>query len=136
MAKPKEKVDLRPVLQPLSAAEIQSELPGGTACDFSSGGQLLLVAGASDSVAKVNGRIVHFTAQGPAPVDSSGGFFTGGNFTISVGRTVDDPIAGGQGTSWEGRIALTDRARDGAHRELEGIWRCAAPTAVIVRTQP
>ena len=128
-AQPKEEPDLRPVLQPLAPGDVQRELRGAAGCDFSAGGHLLLAAVPGDAVAKVNGRIVHFTAEGPAPVGPSGGFFTGGSFTISVGRTADDPTAVEQATSWPGRIAVTDRAREGAHREFEGVWRCGAGPA-------
>ncbi|MDP8994455.1 MAG: hypothetical protein M3N07_05660, partial [Pseudomonadota bacterium] len=109
-AKPKPPPDHRPVLQPLTAADLQRELRPGGGCHFSAGGQLLFVAVAGDAVARVNGRIVHFAPAGP--VGPSGGFFTSGPYSVSAGRTRTEDSGDEEAASWPGRLSVADRSRD------------------------
>jgi hypothetical protein len=124
-AAPVKKPDHRPTLAPLTAVDIRRELRPGPGCDFSIGERLLFVAVAGDALARVNGRFVHFTTAGP--LGPTGGYFVGGGFTLSVGRTSDEGTAAGEAGSWPGRIAVSDHGRtERPVRDLRGSWRCGA----------
>lgn len=107
--------------QPLTPADLAGEGMPNPACDFSSGGRMLLAASSSDAIARIDGRLFHFNHS--SPVGPTGGFLEDRQLSISVGRL--GPIAGkaGAGGSWPARITFTNR-RAPARVETTGIWRC------------
>lgn len=113
-----------PALQPLAQSELAATIASGAGCDFSAGGEPLFVAAGPAGVAKVNGQVVRFAAEGP--VGATGGFYTAGRLRISVGRTSEAGTAAGETTSWPGRLSLTDRSTDAHPLEVAGMWRCGA----------
>lgn len=125
-----------PALLPLEGPELGRELKPGAGCGFSADGRLLFAAVAGDAVGKVSGRIVHF-ATGAAPTPT-GGFFTGGPYSISIGRISEGGLAPAAETQGgRARLVLTDRS--GEQRRdirLEGTWRCAAGPAEAVISPP
>jgi len=119
-----EKEAAAPALQPLTQTEIEANLEPGAGCDFSAGASSLFVSTGTSGVAKVNGRVVRFTAGGPT--GPSGGFYSAGTLRLSIGRTSEAGAAEGETTSWAGRLSLSDRATDARPLEVGGTWRCGA----------
>jgi hypothetical protein len=114
-------------IDPHAAARIAPLAPedlaalGPSSCDFSRGGHVLLAATPSDAVARVAGRLRHFTHS--SPMGPTGGFFEDRQVSISIGRTGEVPTGEGAEGSWPGRIIITNR-RANADMRLDGAWRC------------
>jgi hypothetical protein len=113
---------LPPQLLPLAPADRAQALGAAPGCDFSAGGRMLFAATGTAGVAKVNGQLVRLAS--PTPAGATGGFFAGGDFSVSVGRLIDSGVVVEGTTSWPARLLLTDRSRDRAEVRLEGAWRC------------
>lgn len=121
-AAPPKEPDHRPVLAALAPGDLGPELAAGTRCEFRVGEHLAFASAGGNGAAKVNGRVVGFTST--APVGPTGGYFVGGGYTLSVGRTRGEETAA-KGTTSPGRIAVSDHSRtERPVRELRGTWRC------------
>ena len=114
-----------PALLEVRREDLERELRARAGCDFSEGGRLLFAAVSGDAIARVNGRLLHFAATGPA--GPTGGFFTSGSFSISIGRLTETGVTVEETTTWPAHLVLTDRGRE-QDRELrlQGAWRCGA----------
>jgi len=110
--------------QPLTGADLRSAgMPDPPGCDFSADGHRLFAAHRGDSIARVNGTVVHFDQ--PSPAGPTGTFVTDRQLSISIGRT-DEIDPGGTGDArWPARLTATNR-RTSAQVELTGTWRCGA----------
>jgi len=104
--------------QPLKVADFGGAQMPAPDCAFGRNGRMLLAATAGDAIARVNGRLLHFTHS--APMGPSGGFFEDRQVSISVGGTSATAADAGR---WPARITVTNRRAD-AQIELEGVWRC------------
>ena len=104
--------------QPLRFADLLGASMRAPDCAFGRDGRMLVAATAGDAIARVNGRLLHFTHA--APMGPSGGFFEDRQLSISVGRTVETRAEAGQ---WPARMTVTNR-RANAQIELDGVWRC------------
>ena len=106
-------------LQPLRPSDPIGEVASG-GCDFSANGRMVMVSTATDSVARVNGELLHLVHA--APIDGTGGFFEDRQISISVGRVGQAGADRGAGR-WPARISVTNR-RTRAQTRLDGFWRC------------
>ena len=97
-------------LQPLGLADLDSAGMPDPLCEFVRRGRLIFAASSSDAIARIGGRVLHFTHSGR--MERGGGFFEDRQISISIGRV--GPNA---------RIAVTNR-RDGAQLQGVGEWRC------------
>ena len=115
-----------PALIEIPREDLAGELrPGSGGCDFSDAGKLLFAAVPGDAVARVNGRTMHFIASGT--MGPSGGYFTAGTFSISIGRLTDAGVTVEGMTTWPAGLVLTDRSREEDNElRLDGAWRCAS----------
>lgn len=115
-----------PVVDPQLPARPQSlvraDLEGAgmirPVCDFSKNGHMLLAASSSDAIARIDGRLYHFTHS--SPVGPTGGFFEDRQLSISVGRVAETT---GRAGRWTARMTATNR-RANAQVEIVGTWRC------------
>jgi len=105
-------------LRPLGLTDLDSAGMPDPACEFSRDGRLLVAATAGDAIARVGGRLLHFTHA--SPMAATGGFFEDRQVSISVGRT--GPGATGAGP-WPARATVTNR-RSEASATYDGVWRC------------
>ena len=108
-------------LAPLGLADLDGAGMQNPACEFTSGGRMLLAATSADAIARIEGRLLHFTHS--SPIGPTGGFFEDRQISISVGRVGEAPLAGAD--DWPARLTVTNR-RTEAQAELSGVWRCAA----------
>ncbi len=109
-------------LEPLGLPELDGAGMPEPACDFSTGGgRVLFAATPSDAVARIEGRLLHFTHS--SPMGPTGGFFEDRQISVSIGRVGEAPLVGQDG--WPARITVTNR-RTEARAELSGVWRCPA----------
>jgi hypothetical protein len=113
---------LPPQLLPLAQGEPAQALGDAPGCDFSIGGRILFAATGQSGIARINGQLVRLAS--PMAAGATGGFFTGREFSVSVGRLVDSGVVVAGTTSWPAHLLLTDRSRDGAEARLQGAWRC------------
>jgi hypothetical protein len=89
-------------------------------CRLRRGNSLLLVANRMGAAARVDGRVIVLTAEGP--VGSSGGYFTAPRITISVGAT--PPRTGrGSGSAAEARVSIGG-APDRPVEKVDARWSC------------
>lgn len=110
-------------IEPLSHDEIARELQPSAGCDLSVGDQMLLVAGTNDAIVKADGKIVHLERQGrPTP---TGGYFTGGGLSISIGRASPDGEAGEKASSWPAEASIRHVSEE-KPQTIKAIWRCGA----------
>jgi hypothetical protein len=118
-----ENVDLQGSVRlvPLGLPDLDEAGMPDPACDFTRGGQMLLAATSGDAIARIEGRLFHFTLS--SPMGPSGGFFEDRQVSISIGRVGEAPLEGEDG--WPARLTVTNR-RTEARAELSGVWRCAA----------
>ena len=107
-------------LEPLGLADLDRAGMQSPACDFSRGGRVLLAVTSGDAIARIEGRLLHFTHS--SPVGPTGGFFEDRQLSISIGRIGETPLEGAD--SSPARITVTNR-RSEARSELSGVWRCA-----------
>jgi hypothetical protein len=107
-------------LEPLGLAELDAAGMPLPACDFASGGRTLFAASSADAIARIEGRLFHFTHS--SPIGPTGGFFEDRQISISVGRVGETPLAGAD--EWPARLIVTNR-RTGAQAQRSGVWRCA-----------
>jgi hypothetical protein len=108
-------------LQPLRPDDLLTDAPTGAGgCDFGHNGQLYIRSAGSDSIARVDGILLHLVHS--APVTATGGFFEDRMRSISVGRDPRAAAAGDTG-SWPARAHVANR-RTHAQTELDGVWRC------------
>ena len=108
-------------LAPLGLPDLDGAGMQSPACDFSSGGRMLLAATSADAIARIEGRLLHFTHS--SPMGPSGAFFEDRQISISIGRVGAAPLEGRDG--WPARLTVTNR-RTEAQAEVSGVWRCAA----------
>ena len=92
------------------------------ACRFGRDGRLLFAASGGDAIARVGGRLLHFTHS--SPMGPTGGFFEDRLVSISIGRTGGN-ISGERVGTWPARLTVTNR-RNRAQVELDGAWQCGA----------
>jgi hypothetical protein len=111
-----------PTLVPLAPGEREQALGTAPGCDFSRGDEILFAATGTSAVTKIDGRLVRL--GGALAAGATGGFFAGGDYSVSIGRLVDSGVVVEGTTSWPARLLLTDRSRDGAEVRTEGAWRC------------
>jgi hypothetical protein len=111
-----------PTLVPLAPGEREQALGPAPGCDFSQADQMLFAASGTSAVAKIDGRLIRL--GGALAAGPTGGFFAGGNYSISIGRLIDSGVVVEGTTSWPARLLLTDRSRDGAEVRIVGAWRC------------
>ncbi len=121
---PQEDAQISARPQPLTGADLRSAgMPDPPRCDFSTDGHRLFAAQSGDSIARINGALLHFDQPGPA--GPTGTFVTDRQLSISIGRT-DEIDPGGTGDDrWPARLTATNR-RTRAQVELAGTWRCGA----------
>lgn len=110
--------------QPLTGADLTGAgMPDPPRCDFSADGHRLFAAQGGDSIARINGNLLHFDQTSPA--GPTGTYVTDRQLSISIGRT-DGIDPGGTGDDrWPARLTATNR-RTRAQVELTGTWRCGA----------
>ena len=106
-------------LMPLTPSDLQTAQASAQGCSFRSNGALLLATWGSDSIARIDGSIIHLVHS--SPVGPSGGFFEDRQVSISVGRT--------QAGTFDSRVGAPARAtitnrRTHAQVELTGAWAC------------
>lgn len=117
-----EEVEPAPRLSNLKEADLGPELRTNPACRLHRDRRLLLVVNASGAVARIDGRRVPLTVAGP--VGPTGGFFTGGGLTVSVGRTEpggNDAAEYDQG--WPARVTVGGD-KDRPLEKQEATWIC------------
>jgi hypothetical protein len=119
-ARPEEVPD--PQLSARPQSLVRADLEGaGMArpdCDFSKNGHMLVAATPSDAIARIDGRLYHFTHS--SPVGPTGGFFEDRQLSISIGRVAETTARAGR---WTARLTVTNR-RPNAQVEIVGTWRC------------
>jgi len=115
-AVPDSQLPARP--QSLARADLESAGIVQPVCDFSKNGHMLLAATASDAIARVDGRLIHFNHS--SPVGPTGGFFEDRQLSISIGRVAETT---GRAGRWTARMTATNR-RANAQVEIVGTWRC------------
>lgn len=94
------------LLQPSDLAA----LAGRPSCAFTRGGTVLLAFQGGEAVARISGVVRRLQAN--AAVGPTGGFFTDGQASISIGRSDDG-----------GRLTVTDRGTD-QQQDIRGEWAC------------
>ena len=104
--------------QPLKIADLARARMPVPDCAFGRNGRMLLAATSGDAIARINGRLLHFTHS--VPMSPSGGFFEDRQISVSVGRI---GVTRAESGRWPARIAITNRRAD-AQMELDGVWRC------------
>lgn len=115
-----------PVADPQLAARPQALLPADLegaamvrpACDFSKNGHMLVAATPGDAIARIDGRLYHFSHS--SPFGPTGGFFEDRQLSISIGRVAETT---GRAGRWTARMTVTNR-RANAQVEIVGTWRC------------
>jgi hypothetical protein len=113
---PDPQIPARP--QSLLRADLEGAAMGQPACDFSKNGHMLLAATPGDAIARIDGRLYHFSHT--SPVGPTGGFFEDRQLSISVGRVAETT---GRIGRWTARMTVTNR-RPSAQVEIVGTWRC------------
>ena len=74
--------------QPLVRADLEGAgMPDRPACDFSKNGHMLFAAHGGDAIARIDGRLYHFSHS--SPVGPTGGFFEDRQLSISIGRVAE-----------------------------------------------
>lgn len=117
-------------LSALSAGDIQTaRLQGELVCAFAEqGGTLLYASGDVASTERATGIVK--IGDYVEPISAPGGFdgilrgatFAGRGTTVSVARTSDQPIGGGESPAHP--ATLTFQRADGASRVFTGNWTC------------
>ncbi|HVQ07419.1 MAG TPA: hypothetical protein VMS43_03185 [Allosphingosinicella sp.] len=104
--------------QALARADLEGAGMPQPACDFSKNGHMLLATTPGDAIARIDGRLYHFSHSSPA--GPTGGFFEDRQLSISVGRVAETT---GRAGRWTARMTVTNR-RPNAQVEIVGTWRC------------
>lgn len=104
--------------QPLVRADLEGAGMARPACDFGKNGHMLLAVTPDDAVARIDGRLYHFSHS--SPFGPTGGFFEDRQLSISVGRVAETT---GRAGRWTARMTVTNR-RPNAQVEIVGTWRC------------
>ncbi len=108
-------------LQPLRAADV-AEAGQSPGCHFNSEGRMLVASVGATAVVRIQDQPRRLASS--APLGPTGGFFSGGELSVSIGRTSEASAAAAQAGSWPARITVTNR-RTEAQQEMRGVWTCA-----------
>ncbi|MFN3526990.1 MAG: hypothetical protein ACK4YU_12930 [Paracoccus sp. (in: a-proteobacteria)] len=117
-------------LSALSAGDIQTaRLQGELVCAFAEQGRTLLYASGdvasterATGIVKIGDYVEPISAPGGFDGILRGAIFAGRGTTVSVARTSDQPIGGGESPAHP--ATLTFQRADGASRVFTGNWTC------------